>query len=88
MKNFETQEKIIDIIVQDILTNVVETDLRENKNLYVLGLDSLKLMKFIDRLEGCFKLTIDDNLIFPENFSSLSKVSDLILKCLSITAEQ
>ena len=44
-------------------------------------LDSLELITLIEDLESTYDIEIDPMEILPENFSSVSKIMEMIVKC-------
>ena len=44
-------------------------------------MDSLELITLIEDLESTYDIEIDPMEILPENFSSVSKIMEMIVKC-------
>ena len=69
--------------VQEILRNIKpEVDFSQSEDFVEDGLlDSLELISLIEELESVFDIEIDPMEILPENFSSIQKIEETVIKC-------
>lgn len=69
--------------VKEILESVKpEVDFSQSEDFVEDGLlDSLELISLIEELESVFDIEIDPMEILPENFSSIQKIEETVIKC-------
>lgn len=69
--------------VKEILESVKpEVDFSQSEDFVEDGLlDSLELISLIEELESVFDIEIDPMEILPENFSSIHKIEETVVKC-------
>ena len=73
------QNQILNFIETELLINDSSSLLNEKINLIENDIvDSLAIMKFIIFIEDQFKLKIDDSLLVPENFETVSNIAKMI----------
>lgn len=69
---------------EQVLISVIGNNrmLTPSTKLTELGMDSLKTVELIVKLEGAFNISIEDNDLIIENFSTLNEITDLLKKTL------
>jgi len=71
------EEKIIEIIRKITAVEEIKTD--ENL-IYSLGFNSKKVMQLLIKLESAFKISIKEEDLDIENFSSIDAITKLVRK--------
>jgi acyl carrier protein len=71
-------EKIIVLKLSEVLHREVNLDF--NADLRNEGLDSIKTIEMIVNIEVEFDIQIEDQDLLVENFSTIAKISDLLVK--------
>lgn len=75
----DVQDAITEYISNDILHSSSGSELDPDLNLLAEGiLDSLGLQMLIGHIEQSFGITIDDDALLPENFQSITAISELV----------
>ena|SRR5690554_4960201 len=71
--------EVVDTI-KEKLAFIVESDedIDENIDLFKVGLDSIKTIRLVVELETIFDITIEDDDLVIENFSTLSKIVEMV----------
>jgi len=71
--------EVVDTI-KEKLALIVESDenIDEHIDLFNVGLDSIKTIRLVVELETVFDITIEDDDLVIENFSTLSKITDMV----------
>ena len=69
--------------VQEILQIIKpEVDFEQSKDFVEDGLlDSLELISLIEELETTFDVEIDPLDILPENFSTIHRIEEMVVRC-------
>lgn len=69
--------------IKEILEGIKpEVDFSQSEDFVEDGLlDSLELISLIEELESAFDIEIDPMEILPENFSSIQKIEETVIKC-------
>lgn len=77
----ETTKILKRFVINEIAAELSLKDLDENQSLLEAGiLDSLGIMKLVAFIETKFLLKIEDEELTPENFETLSDISEMISK--------
>ncbi|PYE47271.1 acyl carrier protein [Paenibacillus barcinonensis] len=65
--------------IKEIITQLIGIEINDiHQNLILVGLDSMKTINLVVELEEEFDIVIDDNDLLFENFSTISRIVDLI----------
>ena len=77
----EIKNSLKQFIISDLVVDTACSDINETESLIDNGiLDSIGLIKFLTFIEDTFSIKISDNEFLPENFETLSSISNLIDK--------
>jgi acyl carrier protein len=76
--NIELISSII-LIVEEIL---LIKEILPNQDLFIIGLDSMKAINLVVRLEEQFVIIFDDDELLIQNFSTIEKINYLVQKKL------
>ncbi|MFD2116632.1 acyl carrier protein [Paenibacillus yanchengensis] len=75
----EFKSKIVNLVVSCSELEVDEKQLTDDTNLIMeLGIDSLKLVEFIVEIETTFGISVPDEMMIGENFSTIKKTMETI----------
>lgn len=65
--------------IKEIISQLIGIEINDiHQNLILVGLDSMKTINLVVELEEEFDIVIDDNDLLFENFSTISRIVDLI----------
>jgi acyl carrier protein len=65
--------------IKQIISQLIGLEIDDiHQNLILVGLDSMKTINLVVELEEEFDIVIDDNDLLFENFSTISRILDLI----------
>jgi acyl carrier protein len=76
--------------VRNLVRTLLETEeeFDDDMSLSMLGLDSIKTIQIIVEIEEHYQIVFEDEILKPENFSSLRKIVEMTRKCLSQGEEE
>jgi len=76
----ETKDRIKRLLVQNVLKNMAETDIRDDSSLIDLGvgLDSVATLKLVVALEEEFQISIDEGEITSEILESVNSIQSFL----------
>lgn len=78
-ENVEKVKNVIDKSLGEDLISSVE-NIKNNENLYNLGLDSLNVVKLVIAIENEFDIEFDDDDIASDNWKSIDAIVNLLKK--------
>ncbi len=68
--------------ITELIRNVISLDanreIKDDENLIDLGLDSIKTIEIVVELEDGFDIEIDEDDLMLDNFSTISKIIELV----------
>lgn len=76
----ETKDRIKRLLVQNVLKNMAETDIRDDSSLIDLGvgLDSVATLELVVALEEEFQISIDEGEITSEILESVNSIQSFL----------
>lgn len=76
------EEKVRSILVEELEEELhVEAEkITNDDNLFLLGVDSLNIIKVVLAIEENFDIELDENELVITNLETISKISELIKK--------
>ncbi|MEF2246378.1 phosphopantetheine-binding protein [Paenibacillus sp. IITD108] len=77
------EDKLTGLIVKNISSQTFNDD----QDLRLIGLDSLKMIRLIVEIEEIYDITIPDELLTSETFSTKKKILNVIQDILSKKSE-
>lgn len=75
----EIKSKIIDLVASCSEIEIEKEKLADDTNLITeLGIDSIKMVEFIVKIETTFGVNIPDDMMLGENFSTINKTIEIV----------
>lgn len=71
--------------ITELISRVLKCDMPiigESDNLIELGMDSLKAIELVVRLEETFDIMIDEEDLLIENLSTVLDIQELVVRCM------
>jgi len=81
MNKNDISETVKKFILEELAPDCNANELKENQSLLDSGIiDSMAVMKLLDFIEKKFQLKVPVDELVPENFETLTAITDLISK--------
>lgn len=87
MYEIEICNKVRNIIYQMSDGGIDVNEIDVNTNLEMYGFDSLKIILLIVELEECFEISIEDSDYILENYASIHRICEMVVKYSSIPSK-